>query len=225
MVEGQTLTFEVFGLEQAVMIMIDRETGSIWNHLDGKAVEGPLKGKRMAIIPLPQMTWGEWRKSRPDTLVLSPDTPFANRYRSVRIARYNQQEAGFGDDRLASNALVIGVEVDDAFKGYPVDEVGRAGVVNDSLSGQPIVIVYDIAAQSGLAFSRVVNDQVLEFYNNANEGLELRDRVTNSLWEIQGLAIEGSLTGLKLAFVPSFISEWYGWSGYHPETAIYEPDS
>ena len=212
-------------MKQAVLIMIDRETGSIWTHLDGKAIQGPLEGRRMTIVPLPQMTWGEWKKARPDTLVLSPDTPFANRYRSVQIARYNQREAGFGDDRLASNALVIGVEVDDAFKGYPVDEVGRVGVVNDTLSGQPIVIVYDSAAQSGLAFSRVVNGQVLEFYNNANEGLELRDRATKSMWEIQGLAIEGSLKGAKLDFVSSFISEWYGWSGYHPETDIYEPSS
>ena len=225
MVEGQTLTFEVFGLKQAVLIMLDRETGSIWTHLDGKAIQGPLERKRMTIIPLPQMTWGEWKKSRPDTLVLSPDTPFANRYRPVSIARYNQREAGFGDDRLASNALVIGVEVDGAFKGYPVGDVGSVGVVNDTLSGQPIVIVYDSAAQSGLAFSRVVDDQVLEFYNNTNEGLELRDRATNSTWEIQGLAIDGSLKGAKLDFVSSFISEWYGWSGYHPETDIYEPGS
>ena len=225
MVEGRTLTFEVFGLKQAVLIMIDRETGSIWTHLDGKAIQGPLEGKRMTIIPLPQMTWGEWKKSRPDTLVLSPDTPFADRYRPVSIARYNQREAGFGDDRLASNALVIGVEVDGAFKGYPVGDVGSVGVVNDTLSGQPIVIVYDSAAQSGLAFSRVVDGRVLEFYNDTNEGLELRDRATNSTWEIQGLAIEGSLKGTKLDFVSSFISEWYGWSGYHPETDIYEPSS
>ena len=225
MVDGQTLTFEVFGLKDAVLIMIDRETGSIWTHLDGRAIQGPLEGKRMNIVPLPQMTWADWEKSRPDTLVLSPDTPFAGRYRSVRIARYNQREAGFGDDRLASNALVIGVEVDGAFKGYPVERVGSVGVVNDTLSGQPIVIVYDTAAQSGLAFSRVVDGQVLEFYNSADEGLKIRDRATNSIWEIQGLATEGSLTGMRLDFVSSFISEWYGWSGYHPETDIYEPGS
>ena len=210
---------------QAVLIMIDRETGSIWTHLDGKAIQGTMTGERMEIIPLPQMTWGDWKKSRPDTLILSPDTPFASRYRPVRIARYNQREAGFGDARLASNALVIGVEIDGEFKGYPVDQVGRVGVVNDPLSGQPIVIVYDRAAQSGLAFSRVLDGQVLEFYNGANQGLELRDRTTNSRWEIQGLAIERSLKGAKLDFVSSFISEWYGWSGYHPDTDIYEPGS
>ena len=99
------------------------------------------------------------------------------------------------------------------------------GAVNDTLSGQPIVVVYDSAAQSCLAFSRVVKGQVLEFYNNANEGLELRDRAANSMWEIQGLAVKGRLKGAKLEFVSSFISEWYGWSGYHPETDIYEPGS
>ena len=225
MVDGQALTFEVFGLKDAVLIMIDRETGSIWTHLDGKAIQGPLEGKRMNIVPLPQMTWANWEESRPDTLVLSPDTPFANRYRSVQIARYNQREAGFGDDRLASNALVIGVEVDGAFKGYPVEQVGSVGVVNDTLSGLPILIVYDTAARSGLAFSRVVDGQVLDFYNSADDGLEIRDRATNSIWEIQGLATDGSLTGMRLDFVSSFISEWYGWSGYHPETDIYEPGS
>ncbi len=213
----------MFGLKEAVLVMLDRETGSIWTHLDGKAIQGPMEGKRMEMIPLPQMTWEKWKKSRPDTLMLSPDTPFADRYRPVQIARYNQREAGFGDDRLASNALVIGVEVDGIFKGYPVDEVGNVGVVNDTLAGQPIVIVYDSAAQSGLAFSRVLNDEVLEFYNDADEGLELRDRNTNSRWEVQGLATEGSLKGMKLDFVPSFISEWYGWSAYHSETDIYQP--
>ena len=223
MVEGQTLSFEVFGLKEAVLVMLDRETGSIWTHLDGKAIQGPMEGKRMEMIPLPQRTWEEWKKSRPDTLMLSPDTPFADRYRPVQIARYNQREAGFGDDRLASNALVIGVEVDGVFKGYPVDEVGSEGMVNDTLAGQPIVIVYDRAAQSGLAFSRVLNDEVLEFYNDTDEGLELRDRNTNSRWEVQGVATEGSLKGVKLDFVSSFISGWYGWSAYHPETDIYQP--
>ena len=205
--------------------MIDRETGSIWTHLDGKAIQGPLTGKRMTMIPMPQMTWGEWRSSRPDTLMLSQDTPFAHQYRAVQIARYNQREAGFGDNRLASNALVIGVEVDGAFKGYPVDVIGRVGVVNDTLAGQPVVIVYDNVSQSGIAYSRVVNGRVLEFYNQVDEGLELRDRATTSLWEIQGLAIDGILKGAKLDYVPSFISEWYGWSGYHPETEIYESSS
>ena len=137
--------------------------------------------------------------------------------------RIRRQEDLFGDDRLASNALVVGVEVDDLFKGYSVEaltEVG--GVVNDTLASQPIVVLYDDVARTGLAFSRAVDGQLLEFYNAASQGFELRDRQTQSLWDREGRSISGPLVGTTLEFVPSFISEWYGWSAYHPESELFQ---
>ena len=50
----------------------------------------------------------------------------------------------------------------------------------------------------------------------------LRDRGTDSLWDLSGKAVEGPLAGTSLTYVSSFIAEWYGWSAYHPETTIYE---
>ena len=223
MVEDASLTFEVFGLLQGVMTMIDRETGSVWTHLDGKAIEGPMRGARMTIVPMPQMTRREWKDSHPDTMALSQDTPFLSRYRPVRIGVFNSREAQFGDGRLAANALVVGVEVNEQFRGYPVEELGvEGGVVNDVLAAQPIVVVYDDDSQTGLAYSRLLDDDVLEFYNASPPGFELRDRETGSLWDHQGRAVSGPLTGESLEFLPSFISEWYGWSGYHPETSLFE---
>ena len=204
--------------------MIDRETGTVWTHLDGKAVQGPLRGARMEMIPMPQMTWRDWVALHPATMVLSPETEFSSRYRTPRIGSFNPREARFGDDRLAPNALVVGVEVNGEFEGYDIEDLRRMGsVVNDTLGGEPIVVVYDSATRTGIAYSREVNGQALEFYNAAGERLELRDRETGSLWDSQGHAVEGRLAGAALQFVPSFISEWYGWSGYHPETALYEP--
>ena len=223
--DGRTLTFEVHGLYQDVLTMIDRETGTVWTHLDGKAVQGPLRGARMEMIPMPQMTWRDWVALHPATMVLSPDTEFSSRYRTPRIGSFNPREARFGDDRLAPNALVVGVEVNGEFEGYDIEDLRRMGsVVNDTLGGEPIVVVYDSATRTGIAYSREVNGQALEFYNAAGERLELRDRETGSLWDSQGHAVEGRLAGAALQFVPSFISEWYGWSGYHPETALYEPE-
>jgi hypothetical protein len=223
---GQTYTFDIFGLRQDVFLMVDRETGSIWTHLEGKAIEGPMTGEQLAMLPMPLMTWEEWQKSSPDTLVLSPDTEFADNYRPVQIARYNQREDQFGDDRLASNALVVGVEENGNYLGYPVEVVKEAGgVINDLFSGEPLLVIFNSESVTGLAFSRNVDGQVLEFYNGADQGLELRDRNTGSLWDIHGQAVDGPLAGSTLNFVPSFISEWYGWSAYHPETGIYTPGS
>ena len=222
MVDGQPLTFEVFGLLRDVLTMVDRQTETVWTHLDGKAIQGPLEGRRMTMVPIPLMTWGEWKATHSDTMVLSPDTPFQDRYTRMRIGVPNQREAGFGDARLDANALVVGVEVAGEFKGYPLHDLGEVGgVVNDTLGTHPIIVIYDKDAHTGLAFSRVVAKQALGFYNAAAHGFELRDKQTNSVWGHNGKAVSGPLAGESLDFIPSFISEWYGWSGYHPETALF----
>ena len=223
MVEGQRLTFDVWGLDRDVFIMRDRETGTIWSHLDGTAVQGPLEGARIAMVPLPLVVWSEWTDAYPHTLVLSPDTPFSDRYRLVRLGRFNRSEARYGDDRLPSNALVVGVEEGDAFMSYPLDTVqGVGGVVNDEVNGRPVVVRYNSVTHTGIAYFRMADDTVVEFYNAAPEGFELRDYGTDTLWDTQGRAVEGPLAGARLDFVPSFISEWYGWSAYYPETGLYE---
>ena len=202
--------------------MIDRETESVWTHLDGNAIEGPLKGQRLTILPAPQVTWGEWKELHPDAVVLSPDTPFRNRYRPVTIGVFSQREAVYGDDRLSANELVVGVEANGQFKGYPLVALGPAGgVLNDELSGEPIVVLYERESRTGLAFSRALGNRVLRFYNASEGGFELRDRETGSLWTRDGEAVSGPLSGAALEFVPSFISEWYGWSAYHPETDLH----
>ena len=71
---------DIFGLYNAVMVMSDRATGSVWSHLGGNALEGPLKGAEMDFIPILQTTWEKWRELYPDTLVLSDDTPYRRWY-------------------------------------------------------------------------------------------------------------------------------------------------
>ena len=227
MVDGQHLTFDVLGLLDGVFQMKDRQTGTIWTHLDGKAIVGPMEGQRLTMVPIPQATWGQWKADHADTLVLSPDTPFNDRYvRPVQIGVFNANEAVYGDDRLPSNSLIVGVEIEGIFKGYPLAELeATGGVVNDTVASQPIVVVYDAAAKTGLAYLRLFDGQVLEFYNGSKDGYELRDRATASLWDLHGRTAEGAYGEARLEFVPSFISEWYGWSAYHPESQLYQAGS
>lgn len=222
MVDGQALTFDLFGLLQGVLTMRDRQTGTLWTHLDGKAIGGPLQGQRLQLVAMPQMTWQEWRTLHPETLVLSQDTPYKSRYRPVRIGMFNQQEAIYGDARLPSNALVIGVELEGQFRAYLLETLDQTGgVANDTLAGHPLLVVYNARAKSGVAYSRVLDGMTLDFVASAlGEGVA-QDTQTGSLWNIQGRAIAGPLAGKVLEYMPSFVSEWYGWSAYHPETGIY----
>lgn len=72
-VAGRTLTLRQ-GDES--LQMIDEETSSVWNKLDGQAIDGPLKGERLTMIPSFQLFWFAWSDFYPDTTVYrAPQSP------------------------------------------------------------------------------------------------------------------------------------------------------
>ncbi len=202
--------------------MIDLQTGSIWNHFDGRSIRGPMDGTRMDFIPLQMTTFGDWKAEYPDALVLAGDTGFESRYVEFAPGTSVGAPDDFADSRLPVNALVVGVESGGAFKAYPQDILGvRSGIVNDVLGERSIVVFHDELAGSGLAYSRVINGVPTEFerVDSDTEWLA-RDLATGSIWSAAGIAVSGPLTGERLDWVPSFITEWYGWYDFHPQTEI-----
>lgn len=49
--------------------MIDEQTKTVWNKLDGRAIEGPLHGERLTMIPNFQLFWFAWSDFHPDTTI------------------------------------------------------------------------------------------------------------------------------------------------------------
>ncbi len=211
------------GLDRGVLIMSDRETNSTWEHLTGKAINGPLKGTRLPIVPLPQLSWGEWRTLHPNTLVLDPNTTFAHRYRKVEIGQPHPSESVFGDNRLEPNSLVVGVEKNNTYAGYSLDAITLAGgIVNVEIGGHPIVVVYDENSSLGIAYSSYFSGKLLSFKSGIRNGSLVLVDSTDSIWTIDGMAISGLHEGSRLKFIPSFVTEWYGWSAYHPNTLLFD---
>ena len=208
--------------------MIDDQTSTVWSHLGGKALMGPLEGSSMEVIPLNHATWAKWKELHPDTLVLSPDTQYQSRYRQVRIGAPGVPDSFLStfvniDDRLPGNTLVVGVAADDKYRAYPLATVQRrGGVINDELGGIPIVVIFDVESAFTLAYSSRVAGLTLQFEADPSDGLRLKDGNTGTIWGLDGRALEGALQGHTLDFVPSYITEWYGWSAYHPSTDIYQ---
>ena len=204
------------------MVMADRQTNSVWSHLDGVAIEGPLTGTEMSFIPLIHTTWEEWLDLHPDTSVLSYDTDFQAQYRDVTIGMPNgrfAQDLLTVDDRLQSEALVLGIMVEDAFVAYPVSVLEQtSGVINDNVAGIPIVVFYDAQANAAIAFSRQVDGQEAQFEPVTGDSFLARDSVSGTLWDFSGRSVAEDAS---LDFVTSYLSEWYGWSAYHPATTIY----
>ncbi len=203
------------------MVIADRQTGTIWSHLSGTAFQGPLEGRKMELIPLLHTTWEEWLRLHPESTVLSYDTEFQDRYRSVSIGRANGRFADqllTIDDRLPSNELVLGVMAGGEFAAYPIDQLEEVGgVLNDEIADLPIVVFYDVSAGAAIAYSSVVDGEVAEFELADSGEFAASDSVTGGIWDFAGRQLGGDGT---LEFVASYLSEWYGWSAYHPSTAI-----
>ena len=100
--------------------MYDHQTRSLWSHITGEAIQGPLKGKRLKLlVSMPQIAWKTWQLNYPATQVLSVPTVGGRRESISRdnYADYHaSQRAGvsgmeYTDNRLPNKSLVIGVQV------------------------------------------------------------------------------------------------------------------
>ena len=55
-------------------LMVDAQTGSIWDPSQGLAIGGPMKGKRLEPIDSTSIYWFVWAAFHPDTDILDPSS-------------------------------------------------------------------------------------------------------------------------------------------------------
>lgn len=124
---------------------------------------------------------------------------------------------------------IIGIEINNESRAYPISLLEWHGVVNDLISGILIAVTYSFLSDSAVVYSRVLNGRVLTFavHNGVyKNNLLLLDEETQSLWsQIDGKAIKGVLTGRVLTRIPSVRTDWSNWETLHPSTLILEPPS
>ena len=219
---GKDLTFGVSGkLVRNSLIMYDRETHSLWSHLTGGAIEGPLRGAQLQVLTATQTTWAAWRRAHPDTRVLPHDYPGQTDHYA---GYFGSGDAGIlgrkrDDNRLPAKARVLGIRILDHPKAYSLEAVGRARVVNDTFVGVPLVVLAT-ADQAAAAFRRDVAGQTLTFRAGPN-GIVL-DQETGSIWDqVTGQATAGVLVGQTLTPLAATDSFWFGWFDFFPGTALY----
>ena len=168
-VGGRRLTYGVSGLLlHANQVLYDRESGSLWSQLAGRAISGRYRGTRLRPRPLAELTWGQWLRVHPDTLVLSIRrdryaTRFTHPYtysdaRGEELSSdpyfsYTQKVSLYYSpaiDRLAGSTLVLGVRIDGVAKAYPLYLLRRP--ISDVVAGHRLRIVSDPHALSAGVF-------------------------------------------------------------------------
>jgi hypothetical protein len=226
-VDGQRLLFRLEGAYKGTIMLQDEPGGSLWTGFSATAIHGPHKGRGLTQLPLVQCRWDEWLAAQPGTLVLSGEGETRDGHGSRKRPGEVDPNGNIGvsgtlvhlDERLPHNEMVLGVNVGDAARCYPLRRLAREGrVVNDTLAGQPIAVLSRPGSLMALAFSRRLGDRTLEF---STRGEQLVDAQTGSVWDVTGRAVDGPLAGRQLEYTPSAVHEFYIWASFHPETEIH----
>lgn len=227
-INGQEYTFGVSGkLIRNVLVMYDRQTGSLWSQLLGKAVEGELTGTELEFFTSWLTTWEDWKTRHPGTLALVKgykglSDPYDSYYNSEQTGVLGEK---YQDDRLYAKQFVVGVALDDKAVAYPWRVLNDEPVVNDTVGDTPVLVVFSAGTETGVVFDRQVEGQSLTFALADAETLTLTDAETGSTWQgLTGVASSGPLAGKQLARVKSTSSFWFGWKDWYPETRVYGSD-
>jgi hypothetical protein len=147
---GRVLEFGLSGLAyNAGLLLYDRETESLWSLFEGRAIAGPLVGKRLAPLPVRQEHMGTWLARHRGTRVLERPQPERVDYRYSPFKAYWLEDkipypVRARDGNFHPKELVLGVEVGGRARAYLGSRLAAAGLrVEDEVDGKRIRIDYD----------------------------------------------------------------------------------
>ncbi len=189
--------------------MSDVETGSLWSHLLGEAMEGKFKGTQLTRIPSVITSWADWKVIHPETSVMIWPQRQGKRYDT---SFFNQSRR---------NTFAIGYVDGEVSKSYPNKLLLTHPLVNDLVADTAILLSFDSETGAAWCFERNVNGKVLTFAKKDNQVV---DAETGSIWNLKsGIATAGPMKDTNLK--PRVVIPTYeqAWSNFHPDSVVYTP--
>jgi Protein of unknown function (DUF3179) len=219
------LHFYLAGINNQNFLMRDRETGSWWQQITGKAIYGPLKGSALELVRSDELTFGEWKAEVSDGKVLAPVPKYTKEYDSKwepEVAKL-PVVISFPGTELKSRDVVVGVEIGGDARAYPWDVVLKRSPIVDHLHGTPLLLVVGPDGKSFRMFISRVDGEATEFFlKSETKDWALLDTATASEWNFQGCATSGPSLGKCMDRIPALKDYWFDWRNYHRDTTIYK---
>ncbi len=223
LVNGKAETFRLVGMDHFNAMFEDASTESWWRQVNGEAITGPLKGVALPEIPSQQMTLSAWLTLYPDSKIMQEDSTFKERY--VKLDKYDEgtlESNLVRKDTLSwkEKSWIVGVQFGQSARAYDWNHLVNTAVINDAIGDVPIVVVLE---KDSLSFHVWKRDS-LEFEINRVKN-QLVDDKTGSLWNMQGVCVEGPFVGKSLEVVQSYQEFWHSWQTFRPHSTQYpEPN-
>jgi hypothetical protein len=239
-VRGTTLDFGTTGrVRKSDLIMYDRQSESWWQQFTGTGIIGKYTGVTLVRLPSMITSFEAFRTTWPGGRVLSKVTGSSRPYGNNPYRRYDDINATpflFNephDPRLPPMERILALQVKDQQRIYPFSVLHDQTVINDQLNGTAVTVFSKADVLSAVdattikhsqetlmaaGFSRELNGNTLSF---KQDGDQIIDTTTASVWNIFGKAISGPLTGQTLTPVDSGIHFSFAWLAFYPDADIY----
>jgi hypothetical protein len=200
-VNGRVLHFYLAGINNQNFLMRDKETGTWWQQITGKAIYGPLRGAALELVLSDELTFGEWRSESPAGQVLAPVAKYVKEY----DANWEPDVAklpvviSFPGTELKSRDVVIGLTVGGIARAYPWETFAKQSPVLDRVNGMPLLLVLGPDGKSFRVFVSRVDGHDVEFFLQAAASAEAevkkssdakQDAATNVETKKDGTAVD-----------------------------------
>jgi hypothetical protein len=239
-VHGTTLDFGTTGrVRKSDLIMYDRQSESWWQQFTGTGIIGKYTGVTLVRLPSMITSFEAFRTAWPGGRVLSKATGSSRPYGNNPYHRYDDISATpflFNeplDPRLPPMERVLALQIKDQQRIYPFSVLHDQAVINDQLNGTAVTVFskadilsavdattisHSQETRMAAGFNRALNGNTLTF---KQDGDQIIDTTTASVWNIFGKAISGPLTGQTLTPVDSGIHFAFAWLAFYPDADIY----
>jgi hypothetical protein len=232
-VNGRVLHFYLAGINNQNFLMRDKETGTWWQQITGKAIYGPLQGATLELVLSDELTFGEWRTEFTNGLVLAPVAKYTKEYEpnwEPEVAKL-PVVISFPGTELKSRDVVVGLTINGAARAYPWETLAKQSPVVDHVNGTPLLLVLGPDGKSFRVFVSRIDGHDAEFFLQGDDAADtsaekkpwaLVDATTASQWNFQGCATSGPAQGKCLDRIPALKDYWFDWRNYHPDTTVYK---
>ncbi len=176
-VNGRTLHFYLAGINNQNFLMRDKETGTWWQQITGKAIYGPLRGTALALVPSDELTFGEWKSEVSGGQVLAEVPKYIKEYDpnwEPEVAKL-PVVISFPGTELKSRDVVVGLQIDGPGRAYPWDALLKQSPVMDHVQGMPLLVAVGPDGKSFRVFVSRVDGKDTEFFLKKDPQNELPD--------------------------------------------------
>jgi len=170
-VNGRPLHFYLAGINNQNFLMRDKETGTWWQQITGKAIYGPLRGATLELVDSDELTFGEWKTEVADGKVLAPVPKYIKEYDSnwePEVAKL-PVVISFPGTELKSRDVVVGLEIEGTSRAYPWDALVKQSPVMDHVDGMPLLLAVGPDGKSFRVFVSRIDGKDAEFFLKKDE--------------------------------------------------------